>query len=81
VDWIDWFDRMAGGSPRCREFVGLSLAEVRSQVDSFQLRIVDAEEAEAAAAAGTIQVFHSDHRSDRVNVLVQKGVVTAAAKF
>ena len=81
MDWIEWFDRMAGEHPRCDEFVGLPLAQVSLQVNSLNLRVVDAEESEAATAAGKISVFHSDYRVNRVNVLVQKGVVTAAAKF
>jgi hypothetical protein len=68
---------MAGEHPRCDEFVGLSQAQVSLQVNSFNLRVVDAEASEAAAAAGKIGVFHSDHRPNRVNVLVQQGVVTA----
>ncbi len=72
---------MAGDHPRCDQFVGLPLAEVSSQVPNFNLRVVDAEESEAAASAGKIRVFHSDYRPNRVNVLVQKGVVTAAARF
>jgi hypothetical protein len=72
---------MAGNHPRCDEFVGLPVAEVSLRVSRFNLRIVDVEEEEAAAAAGIRRVFHSDYRRDRVNILVQDGIVRAAAKF
>jgi hypothetical protein len=81
VDWMEWFDRMAGEHPKCDEYLGLTLAEVKQRVDSQHLRIMDANEAEAAAEAGRRLAFTSDLRHDRVNVLVQDGMVTAAAKF
>ncbi len=81
VDWVAWFDRVAGGSPRCDEYIGLLVPEISSQVGRGNLRVVDIEENEASAAAGVIRVFHDDHHPDRVNVLVREGVVIAAAQF
>ena len=58
VDWMTWFDRMAGEHPRCDEYLGLTLAEVTQQVDSKHMRIVDTNEAEASAAGRTITGIH-----------------------
>jgi len=74
---MEWLDR----HPSCDEYVGLTLAEVRQQVDSQHLRVMDMNEVEAAADAGRTVALTSDLRPNRVNVLVQDGVVTAAGRF
>lgn len=78
---MEWFDRMTGEHPRCDEYLGLTVAEVRQSVDSQHLRIMDTNEAEAAAEAGRRLAFMSDLHPNRVNVLVQDGLVIAAARF
>jgi hypothetical protein len=79
VDWIEWFDRMARGHPRCDEYIGMTVAGVREQVDIVDLRVIDADEVEGRK--GGRMFLTADLRSGRVNVLVQGGLVTAAAKF
>jgi hypothetical protein len=77
MDWIVWFNERAGRHPRCDEYVGLSVTEVTQRVGAEHLRILDTNDVQVS---GRIFVT-SDLRLDRVNVLVQDGVVTAAAKF
>jgi len=73
-----WFDQQAGRHPRCNQYLGLTVAEVRLQVNDQDLRIIDTRVVETA---GGRLFLTSDLRSDRVNVLVQDGMVTAAATF
>ena len=79
MDWIEWFDRMAREHPRCDEYIGMTVAGVREQVDIVDLRVIDADEIEGRE--GGRMFLTADLRSGRVNVLVQGGLVTAAARF
>jgi hypothetical protein len=78
VDWVEWFDQMAGEHPRCPEYVGLSVVEVTEQVGSQGLRIIDTNQVETS---GGRMFLTADLRANRVNVLVRDGIVTAAARF
>ena len=78
MDWVKWFDQTARKHPWCPEYLGLTVAEVTKRVDPQRLRVIDTNEAENARGR---LFLTSDLRPDRVNVLVQNGVITAAARF
>ena len=84
-DWLRWWDAIGGGNrTQCDEFVGLSagdalvLADIR---DPRLIRIIDVKSAEKLSAAGMLNVITSDLVPRRLNLLVQDGMVVAAARF
>ena len=78
MDWPGWYARMAGDHPRRPEYLGLAAAEASKQVRSQRLRVIDTDQIEPSGG----RVFlTADLRADRVNLLIQDGVVTSAARL
>jgi 4'-phosphopantetheinyl transferase EntD len=61
-----------------RSHLGLTIAQVAERVAPHRLRVIDADQIEASE--GRVYLT-ADLRADRVNVLVQDGIVTSAATF
>ena len=78
MDWTEWFSHMAGEHPRCPEYLGLTIAEVTEHLAPHELRVIDADRIESSEGRTYLT---AERRADRVNVLVQDGIVTSAAKF
>ena len=78
-DGLESFERWARGHQRCPEYVGLSRldaieeAERKGKAETMRILDLDAEDER--------QLWHMDLRPDRLNVVVRRGTVIAAALF